>query len=138
MAVEETIKTSQALIGLQTALTTTVTNAEDLYKIVSDAIAAFDTLADLGIDTIVEKVIEGEIRSISQVADTLQAAKRLPAIIEQIEKTLPNLEEYISSLADSAPSLPNDIAAILSESWLGDAQANANSATAAEEAVKNS
>ena len=59
MAVEETIKTSQALIGLQTALTTTVTNAEDLYKIVSDAIAAFDTLADLGIDTIVEKVIEG-------------------------------------------------------------------------------
>ena len=136
MAVEETIKTSQALIGLQTTLTTTVTNAEDLYKIVSDAIAAFDTLADLGIDTIVEKVIEGEIRSISQVADTLQAAKRLPAIIEQIEKTLPNLEEYISSLADSAPSLPNDIAAILSESWLGDAQANANSATAAEEAVK--
>ncbi|KAL5319762.1 hypothetical protein ACEPPN_012819 [Leptodophora sp. 'Broadleaf-Isolate-01'] len=129
-------KGDQALIGLQATLTSTVTNAQDLYKIVSDAIVTFDTLSDLGIDTIVEKVISGEIRSISQVADTLQAAKRLPTIIEQIEKTLPNIKTYVKSLADSAPTLVTDIEAIVSGSWLGDAQADANSAAAAEDAVK--
>ncbi|KAG4433925.1 hypothetical protein IFR05_010594 [Cadophora sp. M221] len=134
--VDETIHTSQALIGLQSTLTTTVTNAQDLYKIVNDAIVAFDTLSDLGIDTIVEKVISGKIRSISQVADTLQAAKRLPTIIEQIEKTLPNIKTYIKTLADSAPTLATDIETIVSGSWLGNAQADADSAAAAEEAVK--
>ncbi|KAH7321743.1 hypothetical protein BKA65DRAFT_540909 [Rhexocercosporidium sp. MPI-PUGE-AT-0058] len=88
--VDETIQTSQALIGLQATLMTTITNAQDLYKIISDAIIAFDTLSDLDIDTIVEKVISGEI---------------------QIE-------------------------AIVSGSWLGDAQADANSAAAAEDAVR--
>ncbi|KAH9215724.1 hypothetical protein DL95DRAFT_460864 [Leptodontidium sp. 2 PMI_412] len=136
ITMDETIQTSQALIGLQATLTSTVTNAQDLYKIISDAIVTFDTLSDLGIDTIVEKVISGEIRSISQVADTLQAAKRLPTIIEQIEKTLPNIKTYVKSLADSAPTLVTDIEAIVSGSWLGDAQADANSAAAAEDAVK--
>ncbi|KAH6669590.1 hypothetical protein B0J14DRAFT_566335 [Halenospora varia] len=134
--VESTIKTSEAFISLKTELTTAIKNARDLYKIVNDAIAAFDVLSDLSLGAILEKVVTGKIKSIEQVAETLQSAKRLPVIVSQLQNTLPHVQKYAKQLQNTAPDFVSNIEGILEESWLVDARASRVAEQGAEKAVR--
>jgi hypothetical protein len=132
--VEDTIKSSEAVIGLQHEITTAVKDSQELSKLVSEAIDAFDTLSNLGIAGIVDKV--REIKSIEEVTNILPVAKRLPIIINELQKRLPNIQRNVKKLQDSGPNLARNINDILAESWLSDVKGDTVAAKAAEVAIQ--
>ena len=132
--VEDTIKSSEAVIGLQHEITTAVKDSQELSKLVSEAIDAFDTLSDLGIAGIVEKV--QKIKSIEEVTNILPVVNRLPIIINELQKTLPNIQRNVKKLQDCGPKLAQNINDILAESWLSDVKGDTVAAKAAEVAIQ--
>ncbi|XMA13670.1 hypothetical protein WAI453_006461 [Rhynchosporium graminicola] len=132
----DTIRDSEAFTLLTSDITKAVDEAKQTYKIISDAIAAFDSLADLGVDAIVLKVISGEIRGIKDIAATLQSVQKLPRLIDDIQGSVPSIQNHIKALQSGSPDFLKNIDSILQSSWLTDAKADVASATAAEAAVQ--
>lgn len=71
------------------------------------------------------------------VTDTLQAAKKLPSIIQDLQQTIPNVQKYIRQLGDLGPEFFNNIEDILAETWLADARGDLAAAEEAELAVQH-
>lgn len=97
----------------------------------------FDTIGDLDIATIVDKVINKEISSIKQLVDLLQAAKKLPNIIAILSQTVPENQESIENLQKISPDFIENFNVILDKSWINDAQSNVTSSAAAVEKIQN-
>ncbi|KAB8289549.1 hypothetical protein EYC80_010707 [Monilinia laxa] len=71
-------------------ITSAADDTEELVTVVTDAIHDFDTLGNLDIATIVDKVMK-EFSSIKKLVDLLQAAKKLPNIIDSPSQIVPKV-----------------------------------------------
>lgn len=110
-------------------------DVQGVVDIVNGAVAAFDSLSDLGIDAIITKAANNQLRSIEDVTDGLKAVQRLPDIVNNLQDRLPELQKVYEEVAERGPAFFNQLQALLIDAWVENLPQAESSSTAARNGV---
>lgn len=116
--VERTFDLSDQLAQVQSTFAGAVSDVQGVVDIISGAVAAFDSLSDLGIAAIITKATNGELKGIQDVTDGLKAVQRLPDIVNSLQDRLPELQKVYEEVAERGPSFFGQLQALLSDAWV--------------------
>lgn len=103
---------------VQSTFSGAVSDVKAVVDIVNAAVAAFDSLSDLGIDAIITKAINGELKGIEDVTDGLKAVQRLPDIVNNLQDRLPQLQKVYDEVAERGPDFFSQLQALLIDAWV--------------------
>jgi hypothetical protein len=126
--VETTLDLSKQVSQVQSIIGSAVSDAKAIVTLIKATETAFDTVGDLGVDAILQKVISGQFRSMEELAGAMKAAQRLPGVLDDLQDKIPQLQKVVSTIGDKGPQFINSLSTLLQRNWLGDYRGDAATA----------
>lgn len=116
--VEKTFDLSEQVAQVQSTFAGAISDVQAVADIINGAVAAFDSLSDLGIDAIMTKAANNDLKGIEDVTSGLKAVQRLPDVIDNIQDRLPELQKTYESISERGPAFFAQLQAMLLDTWV--------------------
>ncbi|KAG7528217.1 hypothetical protein FFLO_06332 [Filobasidium floriforme] len=118
--VETTLDMSKQIAALNGIIAQTQKGAHKATQTITDAVQLFEDVSDLGIDSVIQLIVEGKLNSIGQLAESLKAAQQLPRIIDTLQDNLIKVPELVGQVAQRGPPFVDSLQTLFTRNWIQD------------------